>query len=161
MLLRRGRSRPGISVKAESLGRQKLICKPLCAPEGGSTQSEVQHQDARLCNAWSQVRVVEGVQQGEGLLPQGYFLMKNGLLYYLVHRRGYWKVLLAQADWQKMAFSTPVGQYQYHALLFGLHGPPAFQGLMDIVLRPMQRFAAVYLDDVVIHSATWEEHLDL
>ncbi len=31
---------------------------------------------------------------------------------------------------------------------------------MDIVLRPHQSYAAAYLDDVVIHSERWEDHLD-
>lgn len=74
--------------------------------------------------------------------------------------KGYWEVPLAQADRHKTAFTTPTGQYQYRVLPFGLHGAPAtFQWLMDKVLRPVQRFAAAYLDDVVVHSASWEEHL--
>ncbi len=31
--------------------------------------------------------------------------------------------------------------------------------IMDILLRPHQSYAAAYLDDVVVHSETWEEHL--
>jgi hypothetical protein len=31
---------------------------------------------------------------------------------------------------------------------------------MDILLRPHQEYAAAYLDDVVIHSETWEDHLE-
>ena len=43
---------------------------------------------------------------------------------------------------------------------FGLQGAPAtFQRLMDGVTRGMEEFAAAYLDDLVIHSDTWEEHL--
>ncbi len=30
---------------------------------------------------------------------------------------------------------------------------------MDRVLRPHQQYAAAYLDDIVIHSRSWEEHL--
>ncbi len=37
---------------------------------------------------------------------------------------------------------------------------PSFQRLMDIVLRPHQQYAAAYLDDVVVHSERWEDHLD-
>ncbi len=44
---------------------------------------------------------------------------------------------------------------------FGLHGaPPTFQRMMDILLRPHQAYAVAYLDDVVIHSERWEDHLD-
>ncbi|KAL1276145.1 hypothetical protein QQF64_035768 [Cirrhinus molitorella] len=53
------------------------------------------------------------------------------------------------------------GHWQYRTLPFGLHGAPAtFQHLMDILLRPHQAYAAAYLDDVVIQSEAWEEHLD-
>lgn len=45
-------------------------------------------------------------------------------------------------------------------MLFGLHGAPAiFQRLMNKVLAGMEKFAAAYLDDIFIHSSSWEEHL--
>ncbi len=72
---------------------------------------------------------------------------------------GSWRIL-----WRikpKTAFSTQSGHWQYRTLPFGLHGAPAtFQRLMDIVLRPHQQYAAAYLDDVVVHSERWEDHLD-
>ncbi len=61
----------------------------------------------------------------------------------------------------KTAFSTPNGHWQYRVLPFGLHGAPAtFQRMMDILLRPHQSYAAAYLDDVVVHSESWEDHLE-
>ncbi|KAK3561247.1 hypothetical protein QTP86_030596 [Hemibagrus guttatus] len=43
---------------------------------------------------------------------------------------------------------------------YRLHGAPAaFQRLMDIVLKPQLPFAAAYLDDMIIHSSTWSNHL--
>ncbi len=75
--------------------------------------------------------------------------------------KGYWQVPLSDSAKAKTAFSTPNGHWQYRTLPFGLHGAPAtFQRLMDIVLRPHQQYAAAYLDDVVIHSERWEDHLD-
>ncbi|KAL0163484.1 hypothetical protein M9458_042880 [Cirrhinus mrigala] len=74
--------------------------------------------------------------------------------------KGYWQVPLAKDAKPKTAFSTPSGHWQYKFLPFGLHGAPAtFQRLMDIVLRPHQSYAAAYIDDVVIHSEHWDEHL--
>ncbi len=32
--------------------------------------------------------------------------------------------------------------------------------MMDILLRPHQAYAAAYLDDVVVHSVSWEDHLE-
>ncbi len=75
--------------------------------------------------------------------------------------KGYWQVPLSETAKPKTAFSTSSGHWQYRTLPFGLHGAPAtFQQLMDILLRPHQVYAAAYLDDVVIHSETWEDHLD-
>ncbi|XP_073681655.1 uncharacterized protein [Garra rufa] len=75
--------------------------------------------------------------------------------------KGYWQVPLSETAKPKTAFSTPSGHWQYRTLPFGLHGAPAtFQRLMDVILRPHQAYAAAYLDDVVIHSEAWEDHLD-
>ncbi|KAI2647466.1 Retrovirus-related Pol polyprotein from transposon 17.6 [Labeo rohita] len=75
--------------------------------------------------------------------------------------KGYWQVPLTESAKPKTAFSTPSGHWQYRTLPFGLHGAPVtFQRMMDIILRPHQAYAAAYLDDVVVHSEAWEEHLD-
>ncbi|KAL0148266.1 hypothetical protein M9458_056412, partial [Cirrhinus mrigala] len=75
--------------------------------------------------------------------------------------KGYWQVPLTPTAKLKTAFSTPSGHWQYRTLPFGLHGAPAtFQRMMDIILRPHQAYAAAYLDDVVVHSEAWEEHLE-
>ncbi len=75
--------------------------------------------------------------------------------------KGYWQVPLSDSAKVKTAFSTPSGHWQYRTLPVGLHRAPAtFQRLMDTVLWPHQQYAAGYLDDVVIHSERWEDHLD-
>ncbi len=75
--------------------------------------------------------------------------------------KGYWQVPLSENAKPKTAFSTPSGHWQYWTLPFGLHGAPAtFQRMMDILLRPHQAYAAAYLDDVVVHSVSWEDHLE-
>ena len=59
-----------------------------------------------------------------------------------------------------MAFSAPDGLYQFRNLPFGLFGAPAtFQCLMDRVLHLHAAFAAAYLDDVIIHSNSWAQHV--
>ncbi|XP_063060131.1 uncharacterized protein LOC134453222 [Engraulis encrasicolus] len=74
--------------------------------------------------------------------------------------KGYWQVPLTTAAKEKTAFATPGGLYQYTRLPFGLHGAPAtFQRLMDRVLAPHKRYAAAFLDDVVIQSPDWDSHL--
>lgn len=31
---------------------------------------------------------------------------------------------------------------------------------MDVLLRPHQEYVAAYIDDLIIHSGNWEDHLD-
>lgn len=74
--------------------------------------------------------------------------------------RVYWQVLLTQRSQELMTFKTPWGLFQFTVLPFVLHGYPAtFLRLMDQVLCQLFDFSCVYLDDIVIYSATWEEHL--
>ena len=74
--------------------------------------------------------------------------------------RGYWQVPVHTESQQKTAFTTPFGLFQFKVMPFGLQGAPAtFQRLMDRVLRGLDDFAAAYIDDVVIRSLSWEQHL--
>ena len=74
--------------------------------------------------------------------------------------RGYWQVPVETASRDKTAFATPRGLFQFRVMPFGLHGAPAtFQRLMDRVINGLDDFAAAYLDDLIIYSATWKEHL--
>ena len=74
--------------------------------------------------------------------------------------RGYWQVPVANIDRHKTAFITPFGLYQFKAMPFGLQGAPAtFQRMMDQLIRGLEGFTAAYLDDLVIYSSTWEEHV--
>lgn len=75
--------------------------------------------------------------------------------------KGYWQVPMSPEDREKTAFTSPKGLYQFAVMPFGLSGAPAtFQRLMDSILRGTEDFTGVYIDDVVIHSATWKEHLE-
>ncbi|XP_036001527.1 alpha-1,3-mannosyl-glycoprotein 2-beta-N-acetylglucosaminyltransferase b isoform X1 [Fundulus heteroclitus] len=74
--------------------------------------------------------------------------------------KGYWQVPLEPSSRQYTAFRTPSGLFQFTVMPFGLHGPPAtFQWLMDKVLRGSEDYSAAYLDDVIIYSNSWEEHV--
>lgn len=74
--------------------------------------------------------------------------------------KGYWQVPLKPACKEFTAFRTPFGHYQFRVLPFGLHGAPAtFQRMMDQILCGTDDYAAAYLDDIVIFSQSWDEHL--
>ncbi len=57
------------------------------------------------------------------------------------------------------AFIVPSGLFSYKVMSFGLRNAPAtFQRLMNQVISGL-RGCAVYLDDFVVYSQTWDEHI--
>ena len=75
---------------------------------------------------------------------------------------GYWQVGLSPSAMEKTAFSCPSGLFQFKVLPFGVcNGPPTFQRLMEHVLAGLQwKICLLYLDDVIVFSKTFEDHLD-
>lgn len=73
--------------------------------------------------------------------------------------KGYWQVPLTPRAQEISAFITPSGLYSYTVMGFGLRNAPAtFQRLMNMVVNGLEG-CAVYLDDVVVYSDSWEDHL--
>ncbi len=74
--------------------------------------------------------------------------------------KGYWQVPLSIQSKELTAFRTPWGLFQFSVMPFGLHGVPAsFQRLMDCVLSGLSDYVSAYLDDIIIYSSSWEQHL--
>jgi len=74
---------------------------------------------------------------------------------------GYWQVAIAPEDREKTAFGCHEGAYQYKGMPFGLTNAPAtFQRALDIILSGVKcQSCLIYLDDVIVHSKTEEEHV--
>jgi hypothetical protein len=74
---------------------------------------------------------------------------------------GFTQVELADEDREKTAFRTHRGLYQFIRMPFGLrNGPAIFQRIMQRVLAPyLWIFTLVYIDDIVIFSLTFDDHL--
>ena len=74
---------------------------------------------------------------------------------------GFWQIEIAEEDKHKTAFTSPLGHFEWNRLPFGLnHSPATFQRALNDVLRPvLNKFAMVYLDDIIIYSKTFDEHL--
>ena len=65
-----------------------------------------------------------------------------------------------EQDAELAAFVTESGHYQMKCMPFGLTNAPAImQQLIDRVLAPHKRYALAYMDDIVIFSATFEDHV--
>jgi hypothetical protein len=75
--------------------------------------------------------------------------------------KGYHQLELDEKDRWKSAFITHRGLYQFKRLPFGLKNAPAiYQRFMDQLLGSLRWVAAlVYIDDVIIYSETWPEHM--
>ncbi|KAM7308007.1 uncharacterized protein ISCGN_011642 [Ixodes scapularis] len=75
--------------------------------------------------------------------------------------RGFLQIQVAPDDVQKATFTCHRGLFEFTRLPFGLsNSPPSFQRLMDIVLGDAKfNFAMAYMDDVVVFSNSFEEHL--
>ncbi len=76
-------------------------------------------------------------------------------------KSGYFQVPLSKEDRQKTAFSTRDNHYQFTVLPQGItNGPATFQRVINHILGPARwKYALAYIDDVIIYSNTFEEHL--
>jgi transposase InsO family protein len=91
----------------------------------------------------------------------------------LAHRRyfsaldlasGFWQIEMDQASRELTTFVTPIGVFKWNRMPFGLSGAPAtFQRLMNAVLADFvaKNEALVYIDDILLTSTTFVEHLSL
>ncbi|CAF4587035.1 unnamed protein product, partial [Rotaria sp. Silwood2] len=76
-------------------------------------------------------------------------------------KSGYFQVGLDPRDRPKTAFSTRDQHYQFTVLPQGVtNGPPAFQRIVSQILGPTRwKYSLAYLDDVIIYSSTFDQHL--
>ncbi len=74
---------------------------------------------------------------------------------------GFWQVMIKPEHRYKTAFITVRGLYEFVVMPFGLCNAPAtFQRLMDAVILPEYRdFIETYIDDLMTHSSSFEDHL--
>ena len=75
-------------------------------------------------------------------------------------KAGFWQLPISEKDRFKTAFLTNFGLYEWNVLPQGLrNAPPSFQRIMNTLLTSCTDFTFVYLDDIVIFSRTYDEHL--
>ena len=79
-------------------------------------------------------------------------------------KQGYNQIAMEEGSIAVTAFVTPIAirgarHFEWTVLPFGLkNAPPVFQRVMCHVLQDCDRFAIVYMDDVLIYSRNAEEH---
>ncbi|GFV81238.1 retrovirus-related Pol polyprotein from transposon 297 [Trichonephila clavipes] len=76
-------------------------------------------------------------------------------------KSGYFQLAINPKDIEKTAFITRNCTFAFLRMPFGLSGAaPNFQKAIDIILKPvLDRFVNCYMDDVIITSPSFNEHL--
>ncbi len=74
---------------------------------------------------------------------------------------GFWAISISPETRHKTAFSTQKGHYEWNRMPMGWKGAPAvFQKSMDFLLSGILGLSALcYLDDVLVFSSSFDEHM--
>lgn len=73
---------------------------------------------------------------------------------------GYWQAHLDKGAKKCTVFITHKGQYSWKVMHYGLKKSAApFQCIMNQLLQRHRKYACSYIDNVAVHSNTWEDHM--
>ena len=147
------------TIELQQLGIIRLSLSPWC-----SSSETVRKKDGslRLCQDYRPLNSItvsdpycmKRIDDTLDLLGEAGYLTKLDL------SKGYYQILMDESNVQKTAFSTPFGKYEYVRIPFGLRNAPThFQRSMDIVLSQLFLCSSAYIDDVIIFSKTFADHL--
>ncbi len=74
--------------------------------------------------------------------------------------KGFWQIPLDEKSRDIAAFVTPFGRYSWNFMPFGLKGSPStFERCMCKALKGYEDFVGIYLDDILIFSMCWSDHV--
>ena len=74
--------------------------------------------------------------------------------------KGYYQVVVHPEDRDKTTFVCHSGKFRFTRMPFGVCNAPAvFQTLMNKVVKGLEAFCRVYMDDLIIYSNSWTEHM--
>ena len=74
--------------------------------------------------------------------------------------KGYWTLPMDEESIPYSAFITPHGHFGWRYMAFCLRNSPStYKIMMHTLLKGCATFVKSYLDDIVIFSESWEDHL--
>lgn len=75
--------------------------------------------------------------------------------------KGYWQIPVSDTDKNKLAFITHAGLFQFRVMPFGVMNASAvFSRMMRRLLKGMSN-TVNYIDDILLYTETWDEHMIL
>ena len=96
-------------------------------------------------------------------LAEDIFIRVSGNQYFstIDLSKGYWQIPVAAEDIAKTGFVTPDGCYVFRRMPFGLMNSAAtFNRMMRKLLDGLENVDS-YIDDICIHTDTWEAHIEV
>ncbi len=151
-------------VRNELSGLEKCGVIERCESQWASPLVPVRKQGGgvRLCVDYRKLNeitvkepyYIPGFEEMVEMVGKGRVLSKVDL------SKGFHQVEVLEEDRDKTCFVCPFGKFRFRRMPFGLtNAPSVFQRLMDLVLVDCVDFARVYIDDILVVSGCWSEHL--
>ena len=118
----------------------------------------------RFCIDYRQLNLVT-VFDGEPLPDVDFLFSKLHRAQYfskLDLSKGYWQIPIQSEDRPITAFTTPLGQFQFTVMPFGLQNAVAvFSRMMRKLIEPLGRDDVEnFMDDILVATTTWEQHME-
>ena len=121
-------------------------------------------QKTRMCCDYRELNKLVIPENQPFPLIDDIFLKSKGCSWYsaLDINQAFWSIPITPKDRYKSAFITQRGLYEWRSMPFGLRSAPAiFQKILSGILRrrDLSKFCVNYLDDILVFSNSFEEHL--
>ena len=119
----------------------------------------------RMCVDYRDLNLITEAQ--EHVLPKSdvVFEWLTGMKYFSSRdmKAGYWQIPIALTNKWSTTFGTPWGLYEFNVMPYGLtNATTTFQRCMNKLMKDLiGKGVYVYLDDILIYSKTFEEHLTI
>ena len=115
----------------------------------------------RICVDFHQINKVTEFDSEPMVKPQDIFasISEDKFFSKFDMTKGYWQIPMRERDIAKTSFVTPEGCYEFVKMPFGLMNSGAtFTRMMRKLLEDV-RNVQHYIDDCLVHTKTWEEHV--